>query len=298
MSGDSRSASWRHVRREFLLVLALSLFALFIFSLFSLSPNGSFRSAEFKFSDASAHGLSIVPASCPSSPHYAGECTGQPPPPPSSGCVLFANPTSIAPGESSTLEWASSPGATSGAITPGIGPVPAQGTISVSPSQTTTYVYSGTSQGVQGRLGSLYSCLASVTVVPPGQCAANYFCQGSDLYYQTSQCSNEFIQHCARGCSGSACIGAPAPSALLAVSPLLVRNGTTVQVSWQALHVQSCTVSGTNGDSWSSTSGSYTSRPILGQTVYVLTCQALPGASPSTITDSKTVNIIPIFQEI
>ena len=37
--------------------------------------SAAFESPEVKFADASPGGLSIVPASCPSSPHYAGECT-------------------------------------------------------------------------------------------------------------------------------------------------------------------------------------------------------------------------------
>jgi hypothetical protein len=32
-------------------------------------------SSEARFTDASAHGLMIVPASCPSNPDYAGQCS-------------------------------------------------------------------------------------------------------------------------------------------------------------------------------------------------------------------------------
>lgn len=55
----------------FILVLAFA--ALAILSALSHS-RGTFSSVEVKFTDASAHGLAIVPASCPSNPHSSGQC--------------------------------------------------------------------------------------------------------------------------------------------------------------------------------------------------------------------------------
>lgn len=81
------------------------------------------------------------------------------------------------------------------------------------------------------------------------------------------------------------------------VRPLLVRSGNTVSVSWSVDNVQACTVTGSNGDSWSGASGTKTSSPITGQTIYRLSCTPLVGASGSPVNQSSTVNIVPIFNE-
>ncbi len=121
-----------------------------------------------------------------------------------------------------------------------------------------------------------------------------------------------------------------ATSSITAV-PLLVHAGDTTDVSWSASRVRSCTVTGTNGDSWTSapaagsmqnaqntdangpsqgggqtaqqqaqqTSGSIyatqQSSPILQQTVYTLTCTRAAG---NPLVSTVTVNIIPTFQEL
>lgn len=167
--------------------------------------------------------------------------------------------------------------------------------------------------------GAGWTCSAGVCIPPsPGpQCTAQYFCSGSDLYYKNSQCVDSFIQHCAYGCSSSACLPTPPITFMpftgtgpygsfdatghLQVRPLLVRSGETVHVYWNATNVSSCSVTGSNDDSWPDTplSGSdgKTSSAIVKRTTYTLFCTALPGATPSSITETKTVNIIPIFEE-
>ena len=82
------------------------------------------------------------------------------------------------------------------------------------------------------------------------------------------------------------------------VTPPLVTSGTLHRTaSWNVKNVTSCTVSGTNGDSWqSSGDGSFsdpTSR-IVGQTKYTLQCTGLDG-SPMSAT--AIVNIVPVFHE-
>ncbi len=359
---SKQEVSWSIIGRQLVVVIILTVVALVVAFAATMmrGERAAFTSAEVQFTDASPSGLSIVPASCPSNPHYRGQCSEPLPPPPSSGCVIYANPLSITAGQSSTLSWAtfSGAGTTGRTITPGIGSVEAQGTITVTPSQTTTYTYSGTylpflpspSSGGRlqgGRSSGPYSCSTTVTVnacpvgytlqqqsgggsgqcvftgcpssyVPQsgqcvlvsggGSCTPSYSCQGSDLYYQTSQCSNQFIQTCAYGCSGGACLGVPSPSIVdWSVRPLLVQRDTSVWVSWQAQNVQSCTVRGTNGDGsgsnatglWNTTmsSGATTTSPITSQTVYTITCQGFAGASPSTVTRSMTVNIAPTFND-
>ena len=185
---------------------ALAFFLVFLFAISMVGETGKpFVSSELRFADSSPSGLSIVPASCPSDPHYAGEC------------------------------------------------------------------------------GS----------IPP--CTAQYYCSGIDLYYRNSSCVSNLIQTCAYGCSGGACIGAPTPTpeGSLSASPRLLRSGATTQISWTTSGVTSCTVAGSNGDSWTGTSGTQTTSPITQQTTYTLSC----GGEYGTFTDTEIVNIIPVFEE-
>lgn len=108
--------------------------------------------------------------------------------------------------------------------------------------------------------------------------------------------------------------------------PALVRAGDTTEISWTGSHVRSCTVVGSNGDSWGSVPqgmsgtdaivgggggptnnaqngqqitsgtvyGSHQSSPIRQQTVYTLTCTRAVGAP---LVSTATVNLLPIFQE-
>ena len=133
------------------------------------------------------------------------------------------------------------------------------------------------------------------------QCATPPVCQGNDL---VNSCTRAVIQTCAYGCITSGSIGVcryiPTPSATLKVIPLLVHPGDTTVVSWTSQSVTSCTVHGTNGDSWTSTFSGIpgrTSSPIQGQTIYTLHCIAFPGATPATIDKTTTVNIVPSERE-
>lgn len=379
MSINPQSESWRHVRKELIFVLALSLFALFVFSFFSFSPGGDFRSVELKFTDPSVGGLAIVPASCPSDAHFEGQCgstinTQY-------SCAISADPHQVDAGNDSTLVWAIraqlnvprtfldwslyyslSPWppvassqefgpvgqgrGTSGSGFPGYGglvfigdvtPSPfsyypvadpgaedkrsggqggsvglvSMGTLPVTPPQTTSYVLIGTPPKQEQRIevagflpgsqGTPRSwCYAQLlvgegTTTPNAfSCSPGYYCSASDLYYKTTQCTDQFIQTCTYGCSGGACLGVPPPSGSIQVAPQLLRSGELTQVTWSATNVSSCSVSGNNGNSWTGTSGSQISSPIVTQTVYTLSCAGLDG---STFIQSATVNLIPIFQE-
>jgi len=90
------------------------------------------------------------------------------------------------------------------------------------------------------------------------------------------------------------------PSADLAITaiPSLVRFGEITHVNWSAENVQSCTVLGDNGDSWSGTIssvGGETSSPIEGRVVYTLLCIDLNDVPKS---ETASVNIVPTWQEI
>ena len=127
------------------------------------------------------------------------------------------------------------------------------------------------------------------------QCNLAPRCSGNDL---VDSCTGATIQSCSYGCRSGACYVVPAPSAALKAIPSLVHSGDTTIVSWSALNVASCTLSGTNGNSWTGTSSSgKTSSPIQAQTIYTLHCIGNPGAQPPSVDKSVTVNLIPSFNE-
>jgi hypothetical protein len=78
--------------------------------------------------------------------------------------------------------------------------------------------------------------------------------------------------------------------------PSLVRLGATTKVHWSSQNMTSCTVTGSNGDSWtgltSPVSGEV-SGAINSLVTYTLTCRA--GAS--TFTKTATVNVLPSWVE-
>ncbi len=118
--------------------------------------------------------------------------------------------------------------------------------------------------------------------------------------------------------SGNACIPPAGPSFTgfpttrgfnatghLEVRPSLVRSGDRTFLYWGVSNVANCTVRGTNGDGvgggvWnalsSGASGVQTS-PITSRTDYTLFCRSLTGATPSTITETRTVNVLPSWFE-
>jgi len=331
---SSRTAVFR-VRREFLVGLVLSLIALFIFAFASGARTGGFRSVELKFTDNSAGGLSIVPASCPSDPQFPGDCSTTPTAP-DNNCSITALNDLISPGDNTTLSWATanfqspifgSVNPSSSTLTPGFGAVDPNGSSIITPTITTTYSLSGsykvfgipvatytcahtvyvyqcpTGYSLQGAQCVLTSCpaghilSAGACVFTGGSCASSYICQGNWSALQGTDCGLSQWTQCPYGCYSGGCV-VPSPSiASWSVHPILVRQGTSVQVSWQTQNVQGCTVSGTNGDSWTTNSGTQTSSPIEEQTIYTITCQGYPGSSPASVSQYTTVNIVPQFQE-
>jgi hypothetical protein len=328
------------VRARLYLIVLLALAAVCIAGLSIRSTSEPFASAEVEFTDASARGMQIVPASCPSDQHYIGECgpaTCTPPytgtypncvyTPPGTGgpggggggipgvsgnaCVIVLSPSTITLGGSSAMSWNSNyavfgiPFSMSGSITPTPGAVAASGATTVSPSVSTTYTGTFTPAG-EGRLlgdkGSSWftpvTCSARLTVLPanevPGSCSVYNFCRGSDVYQRTASCTDQFVRSCAFGCANGVCLGAPAPTGFLRAQPSLVRSGDTTTVEWSATQVSSCTVTGTNGDSWSGRSGTQTSGDITSRTTYTLSCI---GLDESVLEMTAVVNVTPIFDE-
>lgn len=81
-------------------------------------------------------------------------------------------------------------------------------------------------------------------------------------------------------------------------TPSIVRSGNTTQLNWSATNVRSCTVTGSNGDTWDtivSAIGGNTSKPITRQTTYTLACVDLDGTPASK---SVMVRILPRMREL
>jgi hypothetical protein len=134
----------------------------------------------------------------------------------------------------------------------------------------------------------------SAGVCGPVQCYPKYFCSGNDLYYQDQQCTNTKTQSCSWGCSAGQCLPQPEPTLKLSASPLLIQKGYPVTVTWSTTLVDSCIVTGSNGDLWTAVSAATTSSPLSGQTIFAAQCHATNG---SILTKAITVNTIPIFCE-
>lgn len=88
------------------------------------------------------------------------------------------------------------------------------------------------------------------------------------------------------------------PSGNLILSRHIVRPNATIIVHWQTDDADSCTVVGTNGDSWSGTSGTATSSPLTALTSYTLSCDGLDAGSGADFTDTETVLIVPFWKEL
>ena len=141
----------------------------------------------------------------------------------------------------------------------------------------------------------------------PQQCTPAYSCSGTQtILYTDAFCQTSTYATCTSPafCSaGSSTCLYPQPIFVnhLQLLPALVSSGETIQIHWNVDNVTSCAVTGTNGDLWtglSSGADGKTSSAIFGQVTYTLTCNAYIGVTPSTVSESKAVNTIPIFQEL
>ncbi len=135
-------------------------------------------------------------------------------------------------------------------------------------------------------------------------CTPVNVCSGQNV---VNSCTGATVQVCPYSCYAGACT-VPSPSYVptsgytgqLQVKPNLLASGNATYAHWNVTNANACTVSGTNGDSWSglaSPATGATSSPILGQTVYTLSCTPLAGATSTGITGQATVNMAPVFHE-
>jgi len=225
--------------------------------LFQSPPRSGISSAETRFVEKNQLGLQIVPASCPSNPHSARECS-----------PIYSQPyyqgyyqASYPPGGYSQASY--------------------------------TGGYSQASY-IRGYTQSYYQNYYQTSY---GTCSAQNFCSGNNLYHRDGNCVDTLIEACQYGCSGSVCNGIPQPAITLQVTPQLVSAGSRVRITWTSINVTTCSLTENNpniNDTWTTLNDSKQSSAITEQTVYTLSCVGLDGSRPSI---SKIVNVIPIWQE-
>ena len=121
------------------------------------------------------------------------------------------------------------------------------------------------------------------------QCTSFPYCSGNDL---RNGCTHELIQVCQWGCVSGACSGVPAPSAALSATPAIVIKGKTTKLSWNSANTTSCTVTGTNGDSFTGLSAiNKLSGPLNVTSIFTLRCEGHEGSSPAYVEKKVTVTV-------
>lgn len=101
---------------------------------------------------------------------------------------------------------------------------------------------------------------------------------------------------CSNGGQGIVNVTVVNPSLSITANPSLIQTGGVTSIIWTTTDVNTCTVNETNPmitDSWSGTSGTQTTSVLAQGTTYTLSCITDGG----TVTESVTVNLVPIFQE-
>lgn len=143
-------------------------------------------------------------------------------------------------------------------------------------------------------------------------CPAFYGCTGNSIIYQSSTCQISTVATCVLP---AICVsGTPTCEYLdmefvpigaldghLVARPQIVAEGATARLFWNVANAQSCTVTGTNGDSWSAASSGATgttTSAIAEKTTYMLSCQGHPGTDPLTVTEDIIINVLPKFEEV
>jgi len=83
----------------------------------------------------------------------------------------------------------------------------------------------------------------------------------------------------------------------LTLSSSLARTGESTILTWGALNASSCSLVGTNGDSWalSGTAGTKTSSALQSETTFTLACVDV---NDQSVSKNVTVKVTPSFQEI
>ena len=154
-------------------------------------------------------------------------------------------------------------------------------------------------------------------------CTPAYTCSGNTIQYQAADCSTyvtatcDATQQCVAGSStcvaraigflsststsdGTGGQGGLTLDGHLLASPKLVHKGDTTHLYWDVGNAKNCSLSdGTLTLSTALTAGTagLVTPPIQQQTTYTLFCNGFSGASPASINETQTVNLIPAYQE-
>ena len=288
-------------RSILLLAAVMVVAALSFFQTTSASPQAS---SETRFTELSSSGLSIVPASCPSSPHYSGDCS---PSCPSDYSLVngVCTPPSCPSGYTLVNGQCIITSCSGGQIPiGGVCQCPSGQVLTANGCQSLVCPPGYVAQGgacikVQCPSGySLNSFGQCVKDRDINQCTENYWCQGGDLMKEDTSCNSVVSQHCVYGCGGHSCVAAPKLTVWITALPALVRKGATnVSVKWGNNFTKgvSCEVKGDNGDDWKGISGTQTASAINQVTTFVVDCKLTDDSQEATA--KARVNVIPVFQE-
>jgi hypothetical protein len=120
------------------------------------------------------------------------------------------------------------------------------------------------------------------------QAESGYIAQAESGYTPAiAQAESGYIAQAESGYQSSYESGYIPPSVDISANPTRVRSGNNSTISWSSVNVSSCSVTGPNFSS-TALSGSQP-RTITAKSLFSITCNGL--------TDSVTVNIVPIFEE-
>ena len=263
MSSSNVLNLWKDIRPKLILLFAL---VLLLLALVAAGGTGkdAFVSTEVKFTDVSARGLAIVPASCPSSPHYAGECD----PPPTcrngasnyptccpSGYTLQGNqciPTTCQPQNVCDASGTKVVNSCTGAV---VYDCALTGDLCVA-GQCVTPSIEFESFDATNVAGNTFTATGHLQVAP------SLVKKGDTtrVYWKVAHASACTVL----GSNGDGALG----------------SGTGI---WNMFF------SGVTGK---------TTSAIVAKTTYTLVCQALPGVTPASVQETATVNILPSYQEL
>jgi len=128
-----------------------------------------------------------------------------------------------------------------------------------------------------------------------------FFCDAGTSTYRDLQCVETTIEACSYLCTAGACVPPPDPrgnldinNTAITISPGLVRPNGIATVVWGTDDTISCTVTGSNGDSWTGLSGVEITSPITTLTTYTLDCD---GSAGTTLTQTARVLVAPLWRE-
>lgn len=220
-------------------------------------------------------------------------------PPPT--CSVSVSPTAVVQGNPSTLTWSSS-NATSCTGTNFTTGGSTSGSVSVSPSSATTYT--GSCTGAGGTAQCTGTGSGGVGAALAVSCTESWSCTGGGgnvITHTDTDCSTDTVTTCEAPefcTAGSASCLYNAITGNITASPRLVGSGKTTTITWETTDAESCTVSGTNGDTWSGIASSKTSSPITQVVQYTLACDDTdPDTTEDDFTDRVTVVRVPAWLE-